>query len=158
VRAATRARIDSPAGVESSLTEIDFYTHADDRLQVAARLCMKLYGLGKQVRVLTVDPAMTARLDQMLWMTPATGFLPHCRLSDRLAPDTPVIVDHADEHQGVADVLINLQPVAPPFFRRFERLAEIVDEDPDTVAAGRTKWQAYKQQGYTLRVHDLRTT
>jgi len=140
------------------VTEIDFYTHADDRLQVAARLCVKLYGLGKQVRVLTADAAMTARLDHMLWTTPATGFVPHCRLSDRLAADTPIVVDEANEHQGVAEVLINLQLVPPPFFRRFERLAEIVDEEPDTVAAGRTKWQAYKQQGYTLRVHDLRTT
>jgi DNA polymerase-3 subunit chi len=140
------------------LTEIDFYTHADDRLQVAARLCIKLHGMGKQVRVLTADAAMTARLDQLLWVTPAIGFIPHCRLGDKLAAETPIIVDDTADHDGPADVLINLHIEQPAFFRRFERLAEIVSEEPDIVAAGRTKWQAYKQQGYTLRVHDLRTS
>jgi len=140
------------------VTEIDFYTHAGDRLQFAARLCLKLHGMGKQVRVLTEDPAMTARFDHLLWSVPATGFVPHCRLSDRLAPETPVIVDDAADHNGPADVLINLHPGEPAFFRRFERLAEIVSEDPLVVAAGRTKWQYYKQQGYTLRAHDLRAS
>ena len=140
------------------MTEIDFYTGVDDRVQFAARLCHKLFAMGKQVRVLTADPAMTARLDTLLWTTPATSFVPHCRLSDRLAAETPVIVDDAAEHSGPADVLINLQLGQPAFFRRFERLAEIVTEEPDVVTAGRTKWQYYKQQGYTLRAHDLRAS
>lgn len=138
------------------MTEIDFYTHADDRLQVAARLCVKLHGLGRRVRVLTLDSAMTARLDTMLWTTPSIGFVPHCRMANALAAETPIIVDDATEHSGVAEVLINLRSEQPPFFRRFERLAEIISDDPEVVAAGRTKWQMYKQQGYTLRVHDLR--
>lgn len=138
------------------MTEIDFYTHAEDRLQVAARLCVKLHSLGRQIRVLTVDRPMTTRLDTLLWTTPAIGFVPHCRMSDAVAAETPIIVDDALEHVGVAEVLINLQSEQPPFFRRFERLAEIVSDEPEVVAAGRTKWQMYKQQGYTLRVHDLR--
>ena len=138
------------------MTEIDFYTRVEDRVQFAARLCHKLFAMGKKVRVLTDDPAMTARLDTLLWTTPAVGFVPHCRLSDRLAAETPVIIDDAPEHNGPADVLINLQLEQPAFFRRFERLAEIVSEEPDVVTAGRTKWQYYKQQGYTLRAHDLR--
>lgn len=138
------------------MTEIDFYTRVEDRVQFAARLCHKLFALGKQVRVLTADPAMTSRLDTMLWTTPAISFVPHCRLYDRLASETPVIIDDAADHNGPADVLINLQLEQPAFFRRFERLAEIVSEEPDVVTAGRTKWQYYKLQGYTLRAHDLR--
>src|SRR5258706_3040068 len=112
---------------------------------------MKLHGMRKQVRVLTQDSAMTARFDHLLWSTPPVGFVPHCRLSDRLAPETPVIIDDAAEHSGAADVLINLQAQLPSFFRRFERLAEIVSAEPDVVAAARTKWQSYKQQWDTLR-------
>ena len=137
------------------MTEIDFYTHADDPVQVAARLCVKAYGLGLRARVLTADAAMTARLDQLLWTMPATGFLPHCRLSSVLAGETPVIVDEALEHSGPADLLINLHAGQPGFFRRFSRLAEIVTEVPEDVSAGRLKWQYYRQQGYTLRVHNL---
>ena len=65
-------------------------------------------------------------------------------------------IDDALDHTGIAEVLINLQSELPPFFRRCVRLAEIVHDDPEVVAAGRTKWQMYKQQGYTLRVNDLR--
>ena len=137
------------------MTEIDFYTHADDRIQVAARLCAKAYGRGMRARVLTADAAMTARLDHLLWTAPATGFLPHCRLASRLAEDTPVIIDEALEHTGPADLLINLNLEQPGFFRRFARLAEIVTADAADVAAGRLKWQYYKQQGYTLRAHNL---
>lgn len=138
------------------MTEIDFYTNAGDRLQFAARLCLKLHAMGKWVRVLTEDAAMTARFDHLLWSVPAVGFVPHCRLSDRLAAETPVIVDETAEHNGIADVLVNLHSGQPPFFRRFERLAEIVNDEPGIIAAGRTRWQQYKQQGYTLRAHDLR--
>lgn len=137
------------------MTEIDFYTHAPDRLQVAARLTIKAYGVGMRVRILTPDHATTTRLDNMLWTSHATGFIPHCRLDNKLAAETPVIIDEAQEHQGPADVLINLVDEKPIFFRRFTRLIEIVTDDPDEAAKSRLKWQFYKQQGYTLRAHDL---
>ena len=137
------------------MTEIDFYTYAADRLQVATRLCAKAYGMGMRVRVLTGDAAMTARLDQLLWTLPAVGFIPHCRLASRVAEETPVIVDETLEHSGPAELLINLHIEQPGFFRRFARLAEIVSAEAAEVAAGRLKWQYYKQQGYTLRAHNL---
>lgn len=139
------------------MTEIDFYTHAADRLQVATRLCAKAYGMGMRVRVLTGDAAMTARLDQLLWTLPAVGFIPHCRLASRVAEGTPVIVDETLEHSGPAELLINLHIEQPGFFRRFARLAEIVSAEAADVAVGRLKWQYYKQQGYTLRAHNLAT-
>lgn len=139
------------------MTEIDFYTHAADRLQVATRLCAKAYGMGMRVRVLTGDAAMTARLDQLLWTLPAVGFIPHCRLASRVAEETPVIVDETLEHSGPAELLINLHIEQPGFFRRFARLAEIVSAEAADVAVGRLKWQYYKQQGYTLRAHNLAT-
>lgn len=137
------------------MTEIDFYTHAADSLQFAARLCVKAYGMGMRVRVLTSDAAATARLDQLLWTQSAVGFTPHCRLASPLAEETPVIVDEVPEHSGPAELLINLQSAQPGFFRRFARLAEIVSVDTADMAAGRLKWQYYKQQGYTLRAHKL---
>lgn len=137
------------------MTEIDFYTNVADRLQVAARLCAKAYGMGMRVRVLTGDAAMTAHLDQLLWTSPPTGFIPHCRLVSQAAEVTPVIVDDALEHTGPAELLINLHPVQPGFFRRFSRLAEIVGAGAEDITAARVKWRYYKQQGYTLRVHNL---
>ena len=111
--------------------------------------------MGLNVRVLTPDHATTTRVDNLLWTVPATGFIPHCRLSSELVASTPVIVDDVLDHQGPADVLINLLDDKPAFFRRFTRLVEIVSDEPDDAARGRLRWQFYKQQGYTLRAHDM---
>jgi len=64
--------------------------------------------------------------------------LPHCRVGSALAGETPIWVDHVDDHPGPAAVLINLQGGAASFFSRFERLAEIVGTDQtDAAAVGR---------------------
>ena len=137
------------------MTTIDFYTHVDDRVALAARLAAKALAQRSRVRVLTPDEAMTSALDRLLWTQPATGFLPHCRLSSPLAGETPIIVDHVLEHEGPADVLINLCDVPPPFFSRFDRLAEIVPADEARAAAGRERYRFYRERGYELRAHNL---
>ena len=97
----------------------------------------------------------TDALDRLLWLQPATGFLPHCRLASPLASETPIIVDHALEHEGPAAVLVNLSFEPPPFFSRFERLAEIVRPTKRTSQAGRERYRFYRERGYELRAHNL---
>ena len=72
-----------------------------------------------------------------------------------LAADTPILIGHALEHAGPAAVLVNLHSSPPPFFSRFERLAEIVGTDDADAAAGRERWKFYKERGYELRAHNL---
>ena len=62
------------------MTSIDFYTHVADRLAVAGKLVAKALALHGHVRVLTQDATATEALDRLLWLQPATGFLPHCRI------------------------------------------------------------------------------
>jgi len=137
------------------MTTIDFYTHCADRHEVAAKLVAKAWAQHGSVRVLTEDAAETDALDRYLWQVPATGFMPHCRLASALAAETPIIVDHAQEHAGPAVVLINLHPSPPPFFSRFERLADIVGAGDRFAAAGRERWRFYQTRGYELRPHNL---
>ncbi len=137
------------------MTSIDFYTHVADRLEVAARLVAKAFAQHGSVRVLTPDPATTDVLDRALWLKPPTAFLPHCRVESALAAETPIWVDHVADHSGPAVVLINLQSTPPPFFSRFERLAEIVGLDDADVAAGRERYRYYRERGYELRTHSL---
>ena len=137
------------------MTTIDFYPHVDDCLRVAAKLVAKAWTQHGSVRVLTPDAETTDALDRLLWVQPAIGFYPHCRLSSALAAETPILVDHALEHAGPAAVLINLHASPPPFFSRFERLAEIVGSDPARTAAGRERYRFYRERGYELRTHPL---
>lgn len=137
------------------MTTIDFYTHVQDPLAVAARLVAKAYAAHGHVRVLTPDAAATEALDRLLWLSPPTGFLPHCKIHDAVAPDTPIWIGHALEHAGPAAVLVNLHPAPPPFFSRFERLAEIVGLDAEAAASGRERWRFYKERAYEMRAHNL---
>jgi len=137
------------------MTSIDFYTHVADRLEVAARLVAKAFAQHGRVRVLTPDPATTDALDRRLWLKPPIAFLPHCRVDSALSAQTPIWVDHSDEHPGPASVLINLQAAPPAFFSRFERLAEIVGVDEADAAAGRERYRFYRERGYELRTHSL---
>jgi len=135
------------------MTTIDFYTHVSDRLAVAARLAAKAVAVHGSARVLTPDAAATEALDRLLWTTPATGFLPHCRMDSPLAEHTAVWIDHRLDHAGPAAVLVNLHAEPPPFFSRFERLAEIVGIDD--VERGRERYRFYRERGYELRIHDM---
>jgi DNA polymerase-3 subunit chi len=137
------------------VTTIDFYTHCAGRYEVAARLVGKAWALHGSVRVLTDGEDGTAEFDRYLWLWPATGFLPHCRLASPLAGETPILVDHLLEHEGPAAVLVNLQSAPPPFFSRFERLVEIIGTSDDDAASGRERWKFYKARGYEIRPHDL---
>jgi len=137
------------------VTEIDFYTHCRDPLEVAARICAKACTQGRRVRVLTSDAAMTEALDQLLWKTPAVSFVPHCRPDSALAEQTAVWIDHRVEHAGPAEVLVNLAPAPPAFFGRFDRVAEIVADRGEDLEAARERYRFYRERGYTLRNHRM---
>jgi DNA polymerase-3 subunit chi len=138
------------------MTEIVFYHHVADPLRFVLRLTAKICAQGRKVRIATSDAAMTAELSRLMWMEPATGFLPHVNLGHRLALETPVLLDDLPDHRGPADVLINLSPVPPAFFSRFEKLAEIVGDAEDSVSAGRERWRFYTARGYPMQRHDMR--
>jgi DNA polymerase-3 subunit chi len=94
------------------MTVIDFYTHCPDRFEVASKLVAKAWSQHGSVRVLTEGEDATVAFDRFLWLWPAIGFLPHCRLGSPLATETPILVDHGLLHAGPAAVLINLHPAA----------------------------------------------
>ena len=76
------------------MTQIDFYTHVEDKLGTACKLAAKGYSTGRRMFVCCPDADTAARFDRMLWTTPAIGFIPHCATGDPLASVTPVVVDH----------------------------------------------------------------
>lgn len=137
------------------MTQIDFYTQVDDRLQTACRLTAKARRQGLRVTLFCPDRDTAARLDRMLWSVPATGFLPHCRSNDPLAKVTPVLIDTSGENPLHDEVLINLHSEWPASFSRFQRLAEIVCADDADLTMARVRYKFYRDRGYEIRTHDL---
>ena len=97
----------------------------------------------------------TDALDPLLWLQTALSFLPHCRMDSALAAETPIWIDELPEHNGPCAVLVNLNTEPPPFFSRFERLAEIVGKNEADAVAGRERFRFYRERGYELRTHNL---
>jgi len=137
------------------MTQIDFYTHVEDKLKVACQLAGKAFARGLKVIVFCADREAAQRVDRALWITPAIGFVPHCAPDDPLAAETPVIVDCRGEALLHEEVLVNLRPEWPPFFSRFQRLIEIVGTDDEDRAQARERFRFYRDRGYEIRTHDL---
>lgn len=137
------------------MTQIDFYTHVESKLHTACQLCAKATSQGLRLFVFTPDADTTRELDRLLWTTPATGFLPHCRPGDALAAITPVLVSDQAEPLPHDEVLLNLHPDVPTFFSRFQRVIEIVSRDEADRQQGRARYRFYRDRGYEMRDHDL---
>jgi DNA polymerase-3 subunit chi len=138
------------------VTEITFYTFADNPLDVARRVAAKAHGQGKQVMIYAPDAAVASAIDRLLWTTPALSFVPHCRDSDTLASETPVLIGTDADTLRQADVMINLHHEQPPAFARFERLVEIIGQNEAGREQGRERYRFYQARGYALKTHDLR--
>ena len=143
------------------MSRVDFYVLSQDggdaRLRVACRLAEKAYQQGKRVYLQTSSLAETQRLDDLLWTFSEGSFLPHEVASDadpshervmilvgeRIAPPT---------HR---QLLVNLTDTLPAPVTDYERVAEIVDTDPERKRLSRERYKAYREQGCELESHNI---
>lgn len=138
------------------MTTIDFYTQVEDKHDLVRKLCSKALATHARLVLWTADQEACQRLSRVLWTSPATSFVAHVAADDRLAPVTPIILDHGVGPFPHDEVLINLRREVPPFFSRFERLIEIVcPQDEEDVQLARERFRYYRDRGYTLRNYDM---
>ena len=137
------------------MTEISFYFNVRNRELALCQLVGKALMSGKSIAILTGSEAATSAIDRLLWEQPPAGFLPHCQADAPFATATPIIVDHRVELLPRRDILFNWTQHVAPRFSEYQRLIEIVDSDEELKAAARTRWIAYKAQGYTPSSTDM---
>lgn len=137
------------------MTQIDFYTHVNDKLHTVCQLVAKAYERKLKVLVFTPDSSTSNKLDSLLWTASAIGFVPHAVAGSDIAAETPVIIDHRSEDLGHDDVLVNLCNEWPPFFSRFQRLIEVVSLDENDRLAARERYSFYRDRGYPIKSHNL---
>ncbi|MEE4292024.1 MAG: DNA polymerase III subunit chi [Cycloclasticus sp.] len=140
------------------MTRIDFYVLPDDSVDAqhifACRLAQKASKQGHRVYIHTESESQSKKLDELLWSFSATSFVPHTMKSDECA-NTPVYINHSGDPLDIHDVLINLTPNTPDCFGRFERFAELVNQDESVKQAGRERFKFYKSRGYPLQTHKI---
>lgn len=136
---------------------IDFYIlkNSQNRELAACRLCEKAWQQGMQIHIQADSESQALQLDELLWTFRDGSFVPHCLITDEAAPATPVIIGWTDGPQQQRQVLINLAQTVPSFYTRFERLAEIVNQEERIKNAGRERFAFYRQQNHELHHHEI---
>lgn len=142
------------------MTDIEFHVNMPDKLQYCCRLLRKANRVGTTA-VVTAEPELLVKLDELLWTFSTHDFLPHSMstgLVPALAPTLAITPIHLVEQlQGgpPGAVLINLGQHPPTHFERFERFIEVASSEEGDILAARTRWKFYKDRGYDLKKHEL---
>ncbi len=136
------------------MTQVDFYSGSEDKLRTACQLSHKAMQNGLRVLLHAPDEDTADKLDKLLWVYPATAFMPHCRSREAGAATMPVVIG-SDESFPHSDLLISLHDECVTFFSRFERVIEIVSCDEEDVARGRARFKFYRDRGYEINHTDL---
>ena len=145
------------------MTEVEFHTGVADPLGFACRLLRKAVRRGARVRVIAPADTLGA-LDRALWTFDERDFVAHVRLPGA-TPDTaaraPIwLVPSLRQSAGDAPVpalVVNLGAEAPDELTGLDRLIEIVSDDPDDAARGRSRWRTYKARGLNIKHHNAST-
>ncbi len=138
---------------------IDFYVlpgqEPNGRLSLACRLTEKAYGLGHRVYLHAASPEQARQLDDLLWTFRQGSFVPHTLCPPTEGDASPVLIGSEETPPPAAQVLINLSDTVPVFFERYERVAELVDQQPSVLAKSRERFRSYRDRGYEPVSHRL---
>ena len=141
------------------MTRIDFYVSKETqdaaRQTLACRIAEKAYKLGNRIHIHTGSAEQTQLMDDLLWTFRDGSFLPHQQNTSNHDKNTPITIGHTKDFSNEADVLINLAQDIPSFFSQFERVAELVNEDPLYKSQARDRYKFYRDRGYDLNAHNL---
>jgi len=144
-----------------AMTQIDFYVVKDarrgDRFDFTCRLVERVRKDRLRVLINCPDQRQARHLDRLLWTYREESFLPHGLVGETDPVLTPVLISADGQPDSEDQVLINLdtRPEVPPFFSRFQRLCELLDQDAAALEAGRTRFAYYRDCGYPLRHHQV---
>lgn len=139
------------------MTKVDFYvlpeTTSEDRWLFACKLAEKVQRMGMRV-LITVDSETDARrLDELLWTFKPESFVPHQLIDGgKPAPVEITFTEQIGDHQGL---LLNLSNTVPGWFSRFERVSEVVIQEPHILATSRERYSFYKSRGYPIETRKL---
>lgn len=141
------------------MTRIDFYVLPDageaDRERFACRLADIAYRRGQRVYIHAQSQDQARILDKLLWTFQAGSFVPHDLHPSDNGGDAPVLIGHDGVPDSGHEVLINLNAAVPSFFSRFDRMAEVVNQDQAIKDAGRQRFRFYRDRGYALQTHSM---
>ena len=139
------------------MTKIDFHIlptkQAAERLTYVARLAQKALKQNLQVLICADSAEATQAISNALWAAIPESFLAHRLIQE---PHYSLQIGTTDECGEHHQVLINLASSIPTYFSRFERVFEVVTQQPEILPVTRQHYRYYADHGYSISRHDLR--
>lgn len=138
------------------MTSVAFHFNVSDRLYYTCRLVRKAVAAGTSLVVKGPD-TLLEQFDRELWTFSATEFVPHvyADAAASLARRSAVLLCESLDSAPVRDLLVNLAEDVPAGFEAFDRVIEVVSEDPVERGHARQRWKHYSKTGLKLIQHDL---
>lgn len=93
-------------------------------------------------------------MDDLLWTWQDISFLPHA-LADKVDANEKVLIGWQEITPPGLDVLINLTDTVPDWATGFNRIVEIVADEPSQRDSGRERYKYYRKLGVELFNHDI---
>jgi DNA polymerase III subunit chi len=135
------------------MTEILFYhLHRQPLEKVLPTLLEKSLERGWRVVVQAASEERVEALDAHLWTFSDDSFLPHGTASDPQAHAQPILLTVEGDNRNGANVRFLVDGAdLPSDAASYHRIVLIFDgEDPDAVAAARTRWSDAKAAGFEV--------
>lgn len=138
------------------MTSVAFHFNVSDRLYYTCRLVRKAVAAGTSV-VVKGPGTILEQFDRELWTFSATEFVSHGRVDDSagLVHRSSILLCESLNSAPVRDLLVNLAEDVPTGFEAFDRVIEVVSEDPVERGHARQRWKHYSKAGLKLIQHDL---
>ena len=142
------------------MPRVDFYILQDqNRLSLqkfACRLADKAFHQGYRILIQTENAEESQLIDDMLWTFNEDSFLPHALYTDSDNNEHPIVISHqAGSHKNF-QTMINLSSITPAEANRFDRIAEILNQQEERKQTGRKHYKIYKDQGCELYHHEMK--
>ncbi|MCW9013201.1 MAG: DNA polymerase III subunit chi [Gammaproteobacteria bacterium] len=143
------------------MSRVDFYILPDqskNSLQhFACRLTDKAWQQGHRILIQTDSAEDSRMLDDMLWVFSDGSFIPHAVVDASDNKAQPVLISHLPQgvDQGRFQLMINLSSRAAAQ-DQFERIAEILNQEPARKKTGREHYKIYREKNYALNHHEIK--
>ena len=146
------------------MTRVDFYVTKDNApqfaLRTACRITEKAFSAGHRVHIHMNSENDCEKLNTLLWTFRDRSFIPH-EVSPIPITDCPVTISSEKSLEmtsGHTDFLVNLSDQIPENFKQFQRIAEIIDNQPESIHAGRERYRFYRDNGLNPQHHEVSST
>ena len=134
-------------------TTVQFYhLLSTSRERAVPKLMEKALASGSKVLMLCGSDAALKSMSDALWSSNPNGFLPHGSAREAHADQQPILLTIEETPANGADILCILDGSTPASLPNYSKVLDVFDGGDETaVAQARTRWSAYKEQGYALQ-------